>query len=197
LQFPATNVLDDFNSGASQSLNARAGWSTTEIYNAGDSTFVTDATPTKAVPSISTPASNFWGTIIDTPDMECWWKTANTSQSGSLVLRYNHANVRGYRALVSAGGNHEIRTLTGTLLASGSFGSTVIGDTYGFLIVGQQMQMWKNGTVILAAGDSTYRNGGSIGFQTDAGNTPQLDQFGGGALAQSITIPGRGQGVFG
>ena len=201
MAFPTTSVLDDFNTGASQNLRGRSGWHATNVWNTGDGNWKTDAVPTYAGgQGTAGIKSAYWGTN-PLADCEAYfdWDSALGLDSTILLLRHVFsAGVAngGYLARIGFSGSISIETYDTTVLASGSFASPAVGDSYGFEAIGNQLTVYKKpsggswgtdlGGGTLTVSDSTYTAAGSIGMACSAFESVQVSDFGGGSVVGGV-----------
>lgn len=184
--YPRTPVLDSFNSGASQALSVRSGWSAARIFGS-NADFTTDSTPTTAV---STGASdNTWGTPFT--NGEVWATWASVANEVDLYARWSGPSTKNGYSLIWVPGPQfyivRIDAGVNTTISSVATQSLSAGDTLGLRFVGSTIVGWYKaaaaaaGTVLVSASDATYSGSGAIGVDSySAGNA--MDAFGGGAV---------------
>jgi hypothetical protein len=200
VNFPTTGVLDSFNTGASQALTARTNWRNPgQILSASDTTFTTDATPTKAAGG-TTPTAAVRS--ISLADVEAWttFDTYNpVVNTFALCVRLQDRAAAGgaatYYELVvarSSATDFEVgkvvagtfTLLSTTITLPATLGA---GDSIGISVVGTSIKTFYkvgSGPWIAAHNftDSAITAAGAIGFYaTGFGASPALDLIGGGA----------------
>lgn len=197
LQAPTFTVLDTFNAGASQNVDARAGWGAGRAV-AGDFSMKTDAVPTVAGVSLGTPASNLWATSLTADQEAC--ATVGAPDTFYLICRGDTASgnlAAGYLGVIGWTGQIDIRKYDGTVLytsASDTFPRPAAGDSYCFSCLGTTLTVWRraSGGVWQAHAtvqDSTFTGAGFIGMKAEAGTAVTLTDFGGGSLGSSTNTP--------
>lgn len=198
MAFPTTAVLDAFNTGASQNLTARAGWSASIFPSAGV-TYVTNATPTVAT-CIGAGGGNQWGTAF--ADMEAYVTlTVFNSASDTFEIAARVTNVGAsytYYAVRMANSaatdlqivkwNSGVKTNIGTLQSQ----AFTAGDSVGISVIGTTIKSYyKVGagawTLKDTVTDASITGSGRVGFNHVFSFTNTLDNFGGG-LATAGTV---------
>lgn len=195
MAFPTAPILDNFNTGASQLLTARAGWSSSLLVSTGFS-LTTDATPTVAIPSSgSADMNNFWNT--SSVDSECFFTLTTWAPAVSVLEICARITAIGasptFYALELAGSGSSdfiiIKRVAGTRTALTTNVPTVVaaGDGVGISVIGTAIRaFWKSGagawTQITSVTDSSISATGFFGVRRRVGTTSfGLDNFGGGA----------------
>lgn len=197
MAFPTTSVQDTF-STASQLLSARAGWDHTNHLNSGDKFFETNSGGTALVTTPGTPASSFWGTSFAN-DCECYYDmTVVDSVLVCIGMTFSAGvAVGGYMYRQNFGGTWSIETYSTAVLTSGSRAAPSAADGVGFWRQGSLLtaQLRHSGTwnVVGTFTDSTYTGTGQIGIAVGSGNTPTLDNFGGGNVV--VAASGKASGI--
>lgn len=195
MAFPTTAVLDNFNTGATQNLTARAGWGASPFLTT-QSSFQTDAVPTKA--GLTAIAGNNWGTLT-WADMEAYLTLVAFVPSADIFHLCGRIQAFGasptYYALrlaaVAATDFQLIKIVAGTTTALGTNTSTTItaGDSIGIDIIGTQIRSYyKSGagswTLKDTVTDSAITGTGAIGCRHLTGSAAAtIDDFGGGLIA--------------
>lgn len=190
MAFPTTSVLDDFNTGASQNLTARAGWGATPFFSS-EPTLTTDSAPTYAVGAAGF-RSNYWsGTFTN---CELWIVLSGTA-AGAVTIYVRGGNVNTttatgyYLDWDTTGGAWSLRYWNGTssqALSGGNVtgsGTTLnAGDSIGINAVGTTFEAWYRAsagswTLMGSSTDSTAASG-VLAIETSS--TQQIDSVGGG-----------------
>lgn len=197
---PSQGALDSFNTGASQNVSARPGWSAT-IPISGYATLVTDSTPTYAKGGGGFNA-NMWGSNF-AADQEVW-VTAATTISSRIGLQFRRtgavASFNSYGFEVTSAGNWEIAKYIGgvggatVLLLDTGLQTISAGDSIGVTITGGTIATWYkpsagSWTLMQLIHDTSVTGAGTFTVSTND-STTRVDTFGGGVHALgAIEIP--------
>lgn len=177
------DILDSFNTGASQDLSTRAGWGTGHW--SGTLDLQTDSVPTKATAAHGSPAGNIWAANFTTIHyvLFTYGATLNTVE---IVARLDSTTApsQGYSGRVTNFGAVEIDLRSGGVVTSGTFAAPAAGDSYRLVCSGPTLMLdrrpsggaWVN---LLTGSDSTYTTGTFIGIH-EASTSSDIDEFGGG-----------------
>lgn len=203
MAFPTSPVLDDFNSGASQNLTARAGWGTSAFPTSGAG-WATDVIPSFATANVST--GNNWG-VITNADNEAYvnLKTFNpATQTMEIHVRIQGFTVITSYALVianSAATDLQIYKYIGgakTALGTNTATTFTSGDGYGISAIGTAIVAWYRsgigGTWVVknTISDSSVTGAGGFGFRGPfASGGIAIDEFGGGVPGSLVTATAR------
>lgn len=184
-----TAVLDDFNTGALQDLNTRAGWGTGHW--SGTLNLKTDAVPTKATAASGSPAGNIWAANF-TADHDVMFTYGATINTVEICARVDSSSspAAGYTGRVTNFGTFEIDTRAGATLTSGSGATPAAGDSFRLACVGTLLTLdyrpsggaWGQ---ILSVTDATHTTGTFIGIHIGS-TSSDIDEFGGGIFAAPV-----------
>lgn len=196
MAFPnVATLLDSFNAGASQGVQARAGWTSGSggLFQASSTSMSTDAVPTKAGCSPSSFSSNSWAGV-SSADAEVFVVMANNCVAGGSVDIYCRitglgATLAAYSLEVAGTNAWEIdKTVAGvgTSLLGGVTQAVVAGDSVGFEVIGTTLTgYYKSGAGAwvqkIQTTDSSITGAGLIGVSCNNVGT-FFDSFNGGAL---------------
>lgn len=197
MAFPTSPVLDDFNTGASQALTARAGWFGSVRASGGMST---DVVPTYAKGVDGVVGGNIWNTIF-AADQEVWatFKIAPTTGGLQIEGRFDAVPGNGYACIYNGGTMSIVRldAFGGGPQVGSNFSVTpAIGDSMGMAMVGTTISGWfktaaGSWTQVITGTEATYNAPGRIDMLTFGTPSAQIDVFGGGAVG-SATGSGHG-----
>lgn len=203
MAFPTTSVLDDFNTGASQALTARAAWSSSITRASG--TMSTDSVPTYATGVAGSVLGNATNTVFNA-DQEAWatFNTAPGAGGFQIEARYDAAAGNGY-ALVYTGGVLEIVQLNGfsggSQIGSNFSVTPAGGDSLGMQLIGTSITGWYKTaagawTQVISGTDSLHNTTGRLTILTFGSPSAQCDAYGGGnyspITAHNLTLLGVG-----
>lgn len=196
MAFPTTAVLDNFNTGASQSLLARTGWANTQLGAANP--FTTDATPTRAGnsglggnwwPLVATNYEVFLTIPVWVPSTATIHLAARITVASAVPTYYalilSEVNPTDFQIYKVVGGT---RTALGTNLPT----TVVSGDGIGLSVIGTQVtSYWKSGagawTQQQTLSDSSIAGPGiGIGMTMQFSGAVFIDDFGGGSLDAAL-----------
>lgn len=183
-----TPALDDFNTGPSQAVNTRPGWSATII--AGEPTLVTDSVPTEAVATAT--FSNYWGTLLQNGE---WWAVIGSVAPTYLALyvRFSGPPYFGYYISHNASVVTIGKAVNGAFstIATGANQALSTGDTVGISFVGASIASWfrlSGGSPTQTAGatDTDVTAAGSCVIESGVG---RIDMVGGGPISHATPAP--------
>lgn len=193
MAFPDVSVVDNFNSGATQNLTARTGWSSS-VVSAGDTAWQTDATPTLASDLDSGASSALWGTPFEDACMFYTWKTgANGGAGGNLWARLQTTSAppTGISLFINAANWQLAQIYKNVALSSGPAISIsyAIGDSVALRVQGDIAQAWQKvgagaWTLMTQLTCTRIAGAGLWGFdqQNISGSAVTIDDFGIGSL---------------
>lgn len=196
MAFPTTGVLDSFDAGALENLNApRAGWGSSVLFT-GDATCRTSGTPTNAAPITSVFSSNFWNTSFG-PDCEVYAPFLSavgvdqvslfgrvTATGSVTAYELRSTNTSWQFSSIAAGAYTSIGVaFTQAISAGDSMGMEIIGST----LTAYYKASAGSWTSLATRTDSTITAAGFIGLQ-GKNTIHQFDSFGGGALASASVV---------
>lgn len=187
MAFPTTTTQDDFNTGASQALTARAFWSSTARASGSMST--------DSVPTYATAGGSVFGNMsnaVFAADQEVWatFETAPGAGGVQLEARWDIAAGNGY-ALIYTGGILNIRVVTGfsgaAQVGSNYSVTPATGDSFGLELIGTTISAYYktaagSWTQVVTGTDSTYNTSGRINVLGFGSPGAQIGSFGGGEI---------------
>lgn len=194
----STPVLDNFNSGALGNVKSRSGWSANFIFNS--TTYVTDATPTKAALGAS-QGSNVYGSSA--ADCECyltmvtWTPSTDVFSLATRITAVGGATPTYYALRLANGSTTDfqiIKVVAGVTTVIGALVSQLVsnGDSIGIRAVGTRITSfykpaagaWAQMDSVI---DSSISGSGFIGgFRNHNAIANEVDNFGGGAVGSVI-----------
>lgn len=199
--FPTTGVLDDFKTGASQSLAfpRLPAWTTDRIFSS-DVDMATDSVPTHAQSATGGVASAVAAGTFTATEVWAIFEGPVIPSSISLHFRGSNFNTpasfQGYGIGFSSGGvscSQYTPTANPVLFAQLPGAALNTGDGFGARMIGSTIEifyMYAGGPWVYLAGcASTTWTSGSIGMRIGAGTTPLIATFGGGAVGSAGTAP--------
>jgi hypothetical protein len=203
MPFPSTPILDDFNTGANQLLDNRAGWSNGSRLATGTISLQTDSVPTAADANnapTTTAHSNVWATQFPA-DQEVWFTYGGFVDDCIIYTRISALSPTtptAYALHVRFNGvGHAIIDRSGAQVATFTTATPVTGDSFCLQAIATTLRAWfrPNGGTwkqLAAANDSVFNAAGYIGLMQLASGSTNIDSFAGGAASADVYSVRRG-----
>lgn len=184
MAFPTTSILDDFTRADANNLGSS--WTDRSVQD-----HLEINGNRVAENGSGNFGSSYWNVATYGPDCEAYYSVPvlpGGSNYVRLYLRLTSPGVAGETGYMAQWNNSSGLIITRenskesfTNLSSDSAARFVADDQIGFSAVGSTLTVYKNGTAVLTATDSTYSSAGylAIGMRSWSG---RIDDFGGGTI---------------